>query len=1389
MEFKQDPIEDSYEIGEEIGSGHFAVVRKCSHRLTVVEYAAKFIRKRRGGGRRGAKMEDIQKEIDLLQEIDHSNIISLYDVYETKTEVILVLELVSGGELFDYISEKDHLGEEEASAFIKQILEGVQHLHNKNIAHLDLKPENIMMLNSNSQDIKLIDFGLAQKIRPMDEHRAMMGTAEFVAPEVVSYEPLSLATDMWSVGVITYILLSGASPFLGDHQQETYHNITAVNYTFDEEYFSQTSELAKDFIRKLFVKNTRKRATVEECLAHPWIKPQEKQQENARRSAVINIDNFKAFMARKRWKQSMQAVRICNKLSRSMLRKSVDTLDSRNGINEEEKAENFVMAALFCASEEGNVDGLKDLSETANNIDLNTANKHGETAVHMAASGGHVDVIKFLQSKGVDVGVRDKQGDSAVYWAARQGQLDVIKYLQEANVPLDGKNKSGENALHVAARYGHAHVVDHLCEAGVSINLQDSLGETPAHSAAWHGFSHIVRSLCFADAVLDIQNKEGETALHCASVRGNLPCVKILLEHGAPLNHMDKRGSTSLHMACHRHHTSIALLLLNAGCEMDLMEKETGESALHAAAREGLLSIVHTMCELGCKVDTVSVDGLTPLHLASKAGHIDIVRCLLLAGANADIPNKDGMTAEIMALAQGFSGIGDLLSKVRGERGSMYISQLIPQPQPLNRIKLKLLGSTGVGKSTLIETLKYSYFGSFFRRSRQGSTSGKSKTKNKLSRQFSLPTPLCYTVGNPIYTKGVEIQQLNITGIGELSVWDYSGYEPYYMLYDHFLGDTSCIHMVVFSLIDSYDEQLAQVIFWLNFLKARIPLQLPIGHCGKMPNTPKVVLVATHADKAGCVKNSKGEYISKEGSSLLSKVAQMFQFDVDIVDKLFVLDATVAATTEVKVLKQQLSDMKSEIAACLPKTTGFLEAVVTSLPSWRKSSSSFPVLSWHQFMEYTRMKVNPLAGEGHMKMLAEQLQLIGEVIYLESEFVQDLVVFNPQWLCSDVIGHLISHDKIVQTRITGCFSVDEFQLMYADSDALDLLQVLEALELCTPCDNDGDIEYEFPCLNFVETLNGLWQRDTKRYANGVYGGVRLHTSFQYGAQLKYLFPRIQVYLRRNIAQDTDDPSNDTDLYQWHHGTKYCCGDLEGMIDMDRHEQYLEIKVRGSPEARSSLFYFLEDLVNIVEQVIDNVCPGLCVERYTLSPSQLKEHNKIIRSYSPTEILRMQIDNRHSMVLSGEVYEDFGDIVCMGSEEIMASICLGMDLDISHLSIHTRRLLSYLLDPTEHMGRDWCLLAVTLGLSDSLPVLDKEANQQVSQTDRVLEEWSKQHSASVRLLISKLKELNRLDCIEAILRTTTPFRVPNYEDQSTEESASAMQHTANASTNTLSNLSR
>ncbi|XP_057255784.1 death-associated protein kinase 2 isoform X2 [Pezoporus wallicus] len=274
--FKQQKVEDIYEIGEELGSGQFAIVKKCRDKSTGLEYAAKFIKKRQSrASRRGVRREEIEREVSILQQILHANIIKLHDIYENKTDVVLILELVSGGELFDFLAQKESLSEEEATRFIKQILDGVNYLHSKKIAHFDLKPENIMLLDKNIPipHIKLIDFGLAHKIEDGVEFKNIFGTPEFVAPEIVNYEPLGLAADM---------CLSGASPFLGETKQETLANITAVNYEFDEEFFSNTSDLAKDFIQKLLVKDTRKRLTIQEALSHPWItlKEETKVQEN-----------------------------------------------------------------------------------------------------------------------------------------------------------------------------------------------------------------------------------------------------------------------------------------------------------------------------------------------------------------------------------------------------------------------------------------------------------------------------------------------------------------------------------------------------------------------------------------------------------------------------------------------------------------------------------------------------------------------------------------------------------------------------------------------------------------------------------------------------------------------------------------------------------------------------------------------------------------------------------------------------------------------------------------------------------------------------------------------------------------------------------------------------
>ncbi|XP_013389888.1 death-associated protein kinase 1 isoform X2 [Lingula anatina] len=1391
IEFSNEPFENFYEVGDEIGSGQFAVVKKCKHIKSQVEYAAKFIRKRRtAASRRGAKLDDIHKEVELLSEINHETIIKLYDVYESRTEVVLVLELVSGGELFDFIAEKEKLSEEEASAFIKQILHGVRHMHDKNIVHLDLKPENVMLTSKQSQKIKLIDFGLSRKLLPDAEIREMMGTPEFVAPEVINFEPLHLNSDMWSIGVITYILLSGASPFLGDDKQETFRNVTAVDYRFDDDLFASTSDLAKDFIKKLFVKDPRKRLSVHESLRHPWIQPIEKKQREARKKSHINIDNLKAFTARKRWKQSLRVVSLCNRLSRSMLlRRSGDVVNSTKSIPSVggEEEDNFVLTALFCATEDGNFAGIKRLLSMTS-LDINISNRHGETALHRAASGGHVEVVKLLQSNGMNLNVTDQHGDNAVYWAARQGHVEVVKYLKEQGVSVDQQNKSGESALHVAARYGHSHVVQYLCEAGANVDLQDELGETALHSAAWHGFSIICTYLCNAGCQLDVQNKDGEVPIHNAAGRGYLECVKVLLNTGARLDLYDKRGSSALHWACRRHHTAIAMQLVQAGCPLDVVD-ETGESAIHAAAHEGLFSVVQAMCAYGCDVNIISKNSLTALHSAAKGGYLEIVRCLLLAGADPDVPNKDGVIAEILALAQGHSEIADLLIRMKPDRRVNFINQLVPTRHPLKRIKLKVFGSSGVGKTTLISSLKCGYITGFFRRRITSTSAMLAKSHwhqnhhrshvNGLQRHRSLPSQLSYEVRHDHYTKGIDVQLANISVAGDLSIWEFSGYEPYYMLYDNFIGDINCVHTVLFSLADPPDIRRAQVAYWLNFIRARIQPLEPIGHCGKQANLAKIVLIATHADRAMCFKNSRGEFVNAEALSLLNEMRQRFWLDFDISESMFVLDANSAMSNDMKAFRHYLADLKMSTIQHLPTTLGFTDAMVAQLPSWRRSSSSFPVLSWQQFVEYARAKVNPLASEEHLKTLIQQLQLMGEVIYLETDSEQDLVILSPKWLCHDVIGGLLSHDRIVHTRPTGCYTVDDFQMMFPEADALDLLQVLQAVEMCVQCENDGDIEYEFPCLNFVETLRGLWESDSTLTS---YGGVRLQSEVP--MQLKHIFPKVQVQLRRSIQSENQDPDND--LYQWYHGSKFCCGLMEGMITLEDFDA-IDIKVRGPSDSGSTLYYFLDDLVSLVEQVFIDACPGLFIERQLLSSAQLQRHSLPVHAYSNTVLLKQQLLGELEVTYNG-TKERFFDVLCLHSEEVEASLTLGIDLHVSALSLHTRRHLSSLLDIHDHMGRDWCLLAVNMGMTDALPRLDSSQDESESKTDKVLQKWSKEAGSTIGQLILKLQELGRQDAVDVLLYTAPAYRVSPLEEQSQDGLEGAGTQGYN-STNTVSDLSR
>uniref|UniRef100_A0A3Q2SZP3 Myosin light chain kinase family member 4 n=1 Tax=Fundulus heteroclitus TaxID=8078 RepID=A0A3Q2SZP3_FUNHE len=252
---------------EVLGGGRFGQVYKCLENSSGLTLAAKIIK-----AKSQKEKEVVRNEIQVMNQLNHANLIQLYAAFESRNDIILVMEYVEGGELFDRIIDENYnLTELDTVLFIRQICEGLQYMHKNYILHLDLKPENILCVSRATNKIKIIDFGLARRYKPREKLRVNFGTPEFLAPEVINYEFVSFPTDMWSLGVITYMLLSGLSPFLGDDDNETLNNILACQWNFEEEEFGDISDEAKDFITRLLVKSKSWRMSATESLRHGWL--------------------------------------------------------------------------------------------------------------------------------------------------------------------------------------------------------------------------------------------------------------------------------------------------------------------------------------------------------------------------------------------------------------------------------------------------------------------------------------------------------------------------------------------------------------------------------------------------------------------------------------------------------------------------------------------------------------------------------------------------------------------------------------------------------------------------------------------------------------------------------------------------------------------------------------------------------------------------------------------------------------------------------------------------------------------------------------------------------------------------------------------------------------
>ncbi|KAF0689713.1 Aste57867_18861 [Aphanomyces stellatus] len=261
-------IEEFYTIGRELGKGRFSHVKEATHVETGDVFAVKIIDKTQLGA---TEKELLRTEIAILKLVQHRNIIRLQDVYENKHHIYIVTELLSGGELFNKIVGRSRYTEAESRTVMQPLFESVAYLHKMGIVHRDIKPENILC-GDKLTDLRIADFGLSKLVYPHEIMKMPCGTLNYVAPEVLSLVGYGKEADVWSLGVIMYLLLRGELPFHGktknDIIQKTLH---AEVCTDDEsESWRSVSQDAKSLLRNILSKQPSKRLSAEEALAHPW---------------------------------------------------------------------------------------------------------------------------------------------------------------------------------------------------------------------------------------------------------------------------------------------------------------------------------------------------------------------------------------------------------------------------------------------------------------------------------------------------------------------------------------------------------------------------------------------------------------------------------------------------------------------------------------------------------------------------------------------------------------------------------------------------------------------------------------------------------------------------------------------------------------------------------------------------------------------------------------------------------------------------------------------------------------------------------------------------------------------------------------------------------------
>ncbi|KAJ6134866.1 hypothetical protein N7512_000026 [Penicillium capsulatum] len=321
-----------YKFGRTLGAGTYGIVREAEAQ-DGTKVAVKIILKKNVRGNESM----VYDELEMLQKLQHPHIVSFVDWFESKDKFYIVTQLATGGELFDRICDYGKFTEKDASQTIRQVLDAVNYLHRRNIVHRDLKPENLLYLTrASDSQLVLADFGIAKMLEnPSEVLTSMAGSFGYAAPEVMLKQGHGKAVDMWSLGVITYTLLCGYSPFRAENLTDLIEECRAGRIIFHERYWKDVSQDAKDFILTLLQPDPSKRVTSEEALTHLWLTGESASDRDL-------LPEIRAYIARARLRRGIEIVKLANRIEALKMHE------------EEEDGEDIPSPVSMAAGESGN---------------------------------------------------------------------------------------------------------------------------------------------------------------------------------------------------------------------------------------------------------------------------------------------------------------------------------------------------------------------------------------------------------------------------------------------------------------------------------------------------------------------------------------------------------------------------------------------------------------------------------------------------------------------------------------------------------------------------------------------------------------------------------------------------------------------------------------------------------------------------------------------------------------------------------------------------------------------------------------------------------------------------------------------------------------------------